>query len=238
MSRPLQIVHLYPRDMNIYGDTGNRIVLEKRLEWRSIPFETHHVNIGDTLPKNVDLIIGGGGQDAGQQKVEVDLLRRGDTLKAMAEDGVVMLMICGLYQLFGQAFITSNDETIKGIGVLPLFTQASSDRIIGNIAIDTDWGELVGYENHSGRTWLQEGCSPLGKVVKGGGNNAEDATEGARFINVFGSYLHGPLLSKNPQFADMLLGLALQHMGDSATLSPLNDSLERRAAEVASQRPR
>ncbi|MEK7471667.1 MAG: glutamine amidotransferase [Patescibacteria group bacterium] len=230
----IKIVHLYPKEMNIYGDTGNRLVLEKRLEWRGIPYEVVLVGIGDSLPHDASIIIGGGGQDAGQGLVESDLKNKAVTLKNMAEDGVVMLMICGMYQLLGDAFITSADVTIKGAGVLPMFTQAGDKRFIGNTIVKTPFGELVGYENHSGRTYLEDGCLPLGIVKKGAGNNGEDKTEGARLHNVFGSYMHGPMLSKNPHFADELLKLAL----GKDTLEPLNDNLETMAHNLAAKRPR
>lgn len=230
----IKIVHLYPKEMNIYGDTGNRQVLEKRLQWRGIPYEVCLVGIGDQLPSDASIIIGGGGQDAGQQLVEADLLKKADTLKSMAENGVVMLMICGMYQLLGDAFITNKDVTIKGAGVLPMFTQAGDKRFIGNVVVKTAFGELVGYENHSGLTYLENGCLPLGRVKKGAGNNGEDKTEGAWLHNVFGSYLHGPMLSKNPNFADELLKLATKN--DS--LAPLNDNLELKAHIIAFKRPR
>jgi CobQ-like glutamine amidotransferase family enzyme len=229
----IKIVHLYPHEMNIYGDTGNRVVLEKRLAWRGIPYETVSVGIGDNIPKDCNIIIGGGGQDAGQQLVEKDLASKVVMLRQLAEDGVVMLMICGMYQLFGQAFITNSGVTIKGAGVLPVFTQAGDDRLIGNTVVDTPYGELVGYENHSGRTYLEDGCLPMGRVRKGAGNNGEDKTEGARIFNVFGSYLHGPILSKNPDFADELLKLAM----GVTSLKALDDRLENQAHLLAIKRP-
>lgn len=229
----IKIVHLYPHEMNIYGDIGNRVVLEKRLAWRGIPYETVLVGIGDNIPKDCNIIIGGGGQDAGQQLVEKDLASKAVMLQQLAEDGVVMLMICGMYQLLGQAFITSSGVTIKGAGVLPVFTQAGDVRLIGNTVVDTPYGELVGYENHSGRTYLEDGCIPIGKVKKGAGNNGEDKTEGARIFNVFGSYLHGPILSKNPDFADELLKLAM----GVTSLKALDDRLENQAHLLAKKRP-
>lgn len=233
--KAVHIVHLYPHDMNIYGDTGNRIILENRLKWRGISVRSSLVNQGDKLPTDADIIIGGGGQDKGQQAVEVDLLRKSTDLKKMSQNGVTMLMICGMYQLFGDCFITKDKKQIKGIGILPLHTEASEQRMIGNIVVSTEFGDIVGYENHSGKTYLHEGCSPLGKIVRGYGNNGEDKTEGARLNNVFASYLHGPILSKNPVFADELLKCALNNRG--ITLQNLDDSLENRAAEIATKRP-
>lgn len=229
----IKIVHLYPCEMNIYGDTGNRLVLERRLAWRGISYETVLVGIGDDIPKDANIIIGGGGQDAGQQLVEKDLASKVVTLQQMAEDGVVMLMICGMYQLLGQAFITNSGVTIRGAGILPVYTQAGDTRLVGNTIVDTPFGELVGYENHSGRTYLEDGCVPIGRIKKGAGNNGEDKTEGARIHNVFGTYMHGPLLSKNPHFADELLKLAM----GVTSLKPLDDKLEEQAHESAKKRP-
>jgi len=233
--KAINIVHLYPEDMNIYGDSGNVIVLANRLKWRDIPFKIVKVNQGDAIPPGTDIIIGGGGQDIGQRRVEADLQKKSTTLKSMSDDGVVMLMICGLYQLFGDSFITKDKVTIKGIGILPVHTEASDSRMIGNIAIETEFGRVVGYENHSGKTWLHEGANPFGKVTKGFGNNGEDHYEGARVNNIYASYLHGPILSKNPKLADGLIGLALKNRGIS--LAKLDDSLEEKAAEMAFNRP-
>lgn len=234
--KPIRIVHIYPQEMNIYGDTGNVLILRKRLEWRGIPVVIKKVGIGDTIPADTDLIIGGGGQDDGQAKVEQDLHKKAAAIAAMVSDGVPMLMICGMYQLFGNAFITKEDKTIKGIGVLPMFTQASDQRMIGNIVVQSEWGELVGYENHSGKTYLDNDCLPLGRVISGCGNNGEDKTEGARINNVFGSYCHGPMLSKNPRFADELLNITAKRKG--IELQPLDDKLEQKAALIAANRPR
>lgn len=233
--KKVHLVHLYPHDMNIYGDTGNRIVLENRLRWRGIDFKTTLVNQGDSMPYDADIIIGGGGQDKGQLAVEKDLLSKSKTLHSMSSDGVVMLMICGMYQLFGDAFITKDKSMIKGIGILPMHTEAGEERMIGNITVETEFGKVIGYENHSGKSWLHEGCLQLGKVVKGYGNNGEDRSEGARVNNIFGSYLHGPILSKNPILADGLLGLALSKRGIEMT--GLDDSLENEAKRIALLRP-
>lgn len=234
-SESVNIVHLYPGDMNIYGDTGNVKVLINRLAWRGIAVNLTKVNQGDRIPSNADIIIGGGGQDLGQRKVESDLQKKSKTLKSMADNGVVMLMICGMYQLFGDSFITKDRAVIKGIGILPIHTEAGEKRMIGNIVIDTDFGKVVGYENHSGKTWVHEGGLPFGRVIRGYGNNGEDRYEGARVNNIFASYLHGPILSKNTKLADALLGKAL--VNRDITLELLDDSLEEKAAEIASGRP-
>jgi lipid II isoglutaminyl synthase (glutamine-hydrolysing) len=237
--KPLKIVHLYPSEMNIYGDTGNRIVLEKRLAWRGIPFTTILVHPGDDIPKDSDIVLGGGGQDASQSKVAADLFAKKDTLQSLVDGGCVMLMICGMYQLFGNRFVTSEGEVIDGLGLIDVETRAGAGRLIGNIVTNSDIaGQLVGYENHSGRTYLGEEVEPLAKVVSGVGNDDESGLEGCRYKNVFATYMHGPILSKNPVFADLILSLALSRKGMDTDLSQLDDSLEMIAAKNSSSRPR
>jgi len=235
---PLVIVHLYPREMNIYGDTGNVLVLRRRLEWRGLSSRVVPVQVGDPLPTDTDLILGGGGQDAAQGEIGRDFVRRGPELRAMADDGVVMLAICGSYQLLGHQFLTKDGQRIDGVGVLDVTTQGSDTRLIGNNHVQTDWGRLVGFENHSGLTELGAGVQPLGQTLAGRGNNGADRTEGAIRDNVFGSYLHGPVLAKSPGFADELLRRALARRGAADPLQPLDDSRELAAAEVAVRRPR
>lgn len=236
--KKIHLVHLYAKEMNIYGDTGNRLVFQRRLEWRGYGVKISLIGIGDKVPTDSDIILGGGGQDKGQMIIEADLQAKADDLKNMADDGVVMLMICGLYQQFGTRFITSNGQEIKGISILPLETRAGSERMIGNTIIKTKWGELVAYENHSGLTTLADTSQTLGTVKKGAGNNGTDGTEGCVYQNVFGSYSHGPLLSKNPAFADELLSRALVRKYGSLELETLDDSLELKAAGVVKTRPR
>lgn len=235
---PLRIVHLYPHEMNIYGDTGNVVVLRKRLEWRDLPVEIVPVGVGDDLPSDVDLILGGGGQDAAQGEIGEDFQRRGPELRAAASDGVVILAICGAYQLLGHEFNTAAGTRIPGVGVLDVVTNGSDTRLIGNHAVDSEWGRLVGYENHSGLTTLGPAATPLARTVPGRGNDGQDSTEGCVQGNVFGTYLHGPVLAKSPRFADELLRRALERRGDSDELSPLDDALALQAAEVAAKRPR
>ncbi len=234
----LVIVHLYPKEMNIYGDTGNRLTLEKRATWRGIDVVTKLVGVGDAIPEDVDIVIGGGGQDAGQGKIQDDLQAKADQLRQLADSGVVMLMICGMYQLFGRQFVTNESEAIKGIGILPLETVGSEKRMIGNTVYESAWGELVGYENHSGITTLDEGATPFATVKQGDGNNGNDGTEGCRVNNVFGTYSHGPMLVKNPEFADELLRLALTRKYGETELTPLDNSRELAARETAKTRPR
>lgn len=235
----INLVHLYPVEMNIYGDTGNRLILQQRLRWRGYDVETHQVRVGDKLPNQTDIIIGGGGQDSGQALITDDLAKRQAQLQAMSQDGVSMLMICGMYQLFGHYFLTRDGTKLPGIGIFDLVTKASDTRLIGNITVATDFGDIVGYENHSGLTWLGQGQRSLGKTLKGRGNNGQDGAEGARQINVFGSYLHGPILAKNPDFADEILKRALaRRTGKMIELEPLDDHLELEAAKRAKKRPR
>ena len=176
----IRIVQLYPRDMNLYGDWGNARVLQKRLEWRGIDAEIVDHNPGDdTDLGSGDIFLGGGGQDAGQDKIQEDLQRHIDELSRLVEDGVPMLLICGMYQLLGRTFVTGEGKIITGAGILPLDTRAGTDRLIGNITLESpEFGEVVGYENHSGRTYVDDGHEPLGKVLRGAGNNGEDQQEG------------------------------------------------------------
>jgi len=234
----LHIVHLYQKEMNIYGDTGNREVLEYRLNSRGIEYKTTIVNVGDDLPMDADIIIGGGGQDSGQFLVQEDLLKKKDQLHSMAIDGVVMLMVCGMYQLFGDKFITSKKEEIKGIDILPITTRAGKKRLIGNVVAKNTYSTIVGYENHSGLTYLKDGSTSLAEVVLGAGNNGKDKSEGCVLNNVFGTYMHGPVLSKSPELADELLRRALKRSFPAYKLEKIDDSLEIEARKVAVNRPR
>ena len=235
----VHIVHLYPQEMNIYGDNGNLLVLKKRLEWRGVRAVIHKVGVGDEIPDKVHIILGGGGQDKGQSLIAGDLARKAPRLKELANAGVPMLMICGMYQMFGHYFKTADGVNIPGIGLIDAYTEAGKGRLIGNISETTkQWGTLVGYENHSGRTYLGATAQSIGVTKKRQGNNGNDSQEGAVQNNVFGSYLHGPLLAKSPQFADYLIGLALVASGSEAILAELDDSLEYTASGVAQTRPR
>ncbi|MFT4233383.1 MAG: glutamine amidotransferase, partial [Leucobacter sp.] len=195
--------------MNIYGDRGNVLALERRARAHGFAPRVVEVNPGDPLPEHVDIVIGGGGQDSGQGRVALDLASRADEIRALADAGTPMLMICGLYQLFGHRFITHTGEELAGIGVLDVETRGGDERMIGNIVLDSEeFGEIIGYENHSGNTTMGSGSRPLGRVVQGAGNNPSDGVEGARTGNVIGSYLHGSLLPKNPAISDFLIGEA------------------------------
>jgi CobQ-like glutamine amidotransferase family enzyme len=236
--KPIVLAHLYPREMNIYGDTGNVLVLRRRLQWRDLPVEVVPVGVGDPLPAEADIVLGGGGQDAAQGEIGADVLGKGPMLRAMASDGVVMLAICGMYQLLGHEFLTHDGQRIPGVDVLDVVTRGSSTRLIGNHAIESPWGQLVGYENHSGLTKLGPGAAPLATTAVGKGNNGEDRTEGCIAGNVFGTYLHGPVLAKSPAFADELIRRALHRRGEPAALESLDDSIALAAAAVAAGRPR
>jgi CobQ-like glutamine amidotransferase family enzyme len=195
--------------------------------------------VGDPLPHDADILLGGGGQDAAQGEIGADFAGRGAELRAMADDGLVMLTICGTYQMLGHEFITHEGRRIPGVGVLDIVTTGQAERLIGNNYVDTDdAGRLVGYENHSGLTDLGPGVRPLGSTQLGRGNNGRDQTEGAVRDNVIGTYLHGPVLAKSPQFADDLLRRALSRRGRDTDLEPLDDSLAEQAARVAAGRPR
>ncbi|MEI6237278.1 MAG: glutamine amidotransferase [Candidatus Saccharibacteria bacterium] len=236
--KPIKIVHLYPKEMNIYGDNGNVLVIKKRLQWRSIPCVVAACGVNDKLPSDTSIIIGGGGQDAGQSLVASDLQQKSKTLNKLSQDGVPMLMICGMYQMFGHYFKTQDDIKIPGIGLLDIYTVGEYGRLIGNISVKTRWGDIVGYENHSGRTYLASDTTKFGDTAIKQGNNGKDKTEGATTNNIFGTYMHGPILSKSPIFADFLIALALATRGQNIELQPLDDAIESRALDVAKTRPR
>jgi CobQ-like glutamine amidotransferase family enzyme len=213
------------------------MVLHQRLAWRGIGLEVVEVGPGDPFdPTAVDLIFGGGGQDAGQEVVEADLQARREAMREASQAGVVILSICGTYQLFGRRFVTASGEELQGISLFDLETSGGEGRMIGNVVVDSPFGRLVGFENHGGRTHLDPGQEPLGRVVQGHGNNGETGEEGAARHNTFGTYLHGPILPKNPAFADELLGRAIRRRGWDE-LEPLDDTLELAAAATAAARP-
>lgn len=237
--KPLNLVHLYPKEMNIYGDTGNRIVLEKRLEWRGIPYKICLVGAGDHIPIDADIIIGGGGQDAAQGGIEKDLFTKKAMLEKLADSGVVMLMVCGMYQLFGNRFITSEGREIKGLGILDVETRSGNGRLIGNLVAEVpEVGVIVGYENHSGRTYLGDYVQPFARVISGAGNDDSAELEGARYKNVIGTYMHGPILSKNVHLADTLIATVLSRKGYKDELKALDDAITDKARELAAKRPR
>jgi lipid II isoglutaminyl synthase (glutamine-hydrolysing) len=231
----LRVCALYPELMNIYADRGNMQLLRVRCEWRGIGFELSGATIGDSVdPDDWDLFYMGGGQDRDQVLCALDMVEtKKDALHAAADRGAVVLAVCGGYQLLGHEY-EMGGERLPGVGLVDLRTiREDGPRLIGNCAIEADLGDgprvIAGFENHGGRTYLAPGAQPLGRVLKGFGNNGRDGVEGVRRDNVIGTYLHGPLLPKNAWLADKLIELALD-----TKLEPLaDDSLERAAHESA-----
>ncbi|TLQ01028.1 glutamine amidotransferase [Nesterenkonia salmonea] len=243
----IRVLQLYPRDMNIYGDYGNALVLMRRIQWYGFTPVMLSYNPGDEFPEDVDMLIGGGGQDSGQDRIQQDLLGIGDRLRGLAEQDTPMLMICGLYQLFGHFFETRDGSRISGVGVLDVETYGTDNRLIGNVVSESaDFGQIIGYENHSGQTYLGPTAEPLAQVVVGEGNNQRDPHEGARYRNVLGSYLHGALLPKNPAIADFLIGTAVRQKFEqelpafeAPQSAPVSlQTLTEHAREAAAARPR
>jgi len=229
----LKICHLYPDLLDLYGDRGNILTLTKRSSWRGIETAVLQASLGDPIDlAALDILFIGGGSDREQGILVEDLMKRKNELERAIRDGLVVLLICGGYQLLGQYYQTASGEKIPGLGILDLYTVAGSKRLIGNVVVETEGlGEdklstLVGFENHSGQTYLGSELKALGHVLSGSGNNGKDGKEGARYLNVFGTYLHGPLLPKNPHLADSLLRLALERKGQEDKLIPLDDTLE------------
>ena len=235
----LTIGHLYPDVMNLYGDRGNLIALIQRARWRGINVNCCPVSVGQSAPLDqCDLILLGGGEDRAQQVVAQDLLRRKTMLEDAVANGAVVLAICGGYQLLGHSYRALGGEELPGLGLLDVVTVAGERRLIGNVVVKcNDHGRaLVGFENHAGRTHLGPQAQCLGTVRSGYGNNGEDGTEGAYRGKVFGTYLHGALLPKNPWFADFLLQEALARNHQDVELLPLDDGLEQLAHDVVAQR--
>lgn len=225
----LRIAHLYPDILNLYGDSGNILCLEKRMQWRNIECETDKIVIGKVCNfSDYDIVFIGGGQDFEQSLVLDDIGRGNDVcLKNAVMGGTVILAICGGFQLLGKYYKTHTGEVMNFTGILDFFTVGKEKRMVGNYAFKTDERlEIIGFENHSGRTYLGKNLKPLGKVIKGYGNNGRDKTEGVRFNNTFGTYCHGPILPKNPDFADMLIVKALQRKYGEIELSELDNSTE------------
>lgn len=234
----LVIGHLYPRLMNMYADRGNVICLARRSRWRDIDVEVRNIDPGP-LPEaaELDILLVGGGQDREQFLASQDLVEtKGPVLRDAIGDGLVVLAVCGGYQLFGEYYRDHTGSELRGIGVLPAYTThpgSASQRCIGNIVTSWNGHKLVGFENHGGRTYLHDKDSALGTVESGFGNNGEDRTEGAHVANVYGTYLHGSLLPKNPALADHLILRALQRRYGTTSLPSLDDSFESAAHERA-----
>lgn len=231
MGETLNIGWLYGASMNIYGDRGNVMALTRRAEWRGLDVTTVEIGMGDPIPPDIDVFFWGGGQDQEQVAVSRDIQgAKGEALKQAVEDGAALLAICGGYQLLGHEYRPHDAEPLPGIGLFDLTSVAGPERFIGNVVVDTPLvGELVGFENHSGLTWLGDGAQPLGTVRYGRGNNGRDGTEGAIYKAAVGCYLHGALLPKNPKLTDWLILRGLSRRRPDFALSPISDGLEHSA---------
>jgi lipid II isoglutaminyl synthase (glutamine-hydrolysing) len=235
--KELHLLHLYPNELNTYGDHGNALVLKHRMQRHGFEPIVHHHHPASKLPAQIDMVIGGGGQDSAQTDVQADILKIGNGLYKLAEVGVPMILICGTYQLFGRRYLTYDGAEVKGIGIFDAETLGGEKRMIGNVMIDSQFGTLFGFENHSGQTFLGERQQPLGRVVRGSGNNGKDKTEGARTSNVLGTYMHGPFLPNNPAFCDELIKIAAQNRYGEFTPQTIDDSLAELTRSKARRRP-
>jgi len=232
--------------LDLYGDRGNILALAARCRWREIEPVIQQASLGEDLDfMGMDILFLGGGSDREQGLLVQDLMRREKELRSAVENGLVVLSICGGYQMLGKFYQMVGGEKIQGLGILDVWTIAGAKRLIGNVVVELDervlnvdlkFRTLVGFENHSGKTYLGEEVMPLGKVLFGNGNNGGDSEEGVRYRNVFGTYLHGPLLPKNPHFADLLLELAILRRGSDTRLRELDDRLEELAHEAMVKR--
>jgi lipid II isoglutaminyl synthase (glutamine-hydrolysing) len=239
----VRICHLYPKLLSVAGDRGNLLVLTKRCTWRGIEYQVAEAEVGDTPDfTKFDLILVHGGQDCEMRVAARDLARKAGSLREAIGAGTVVLAVCAGYQLLGKYYAPSGEPSITGIGALDVVTEGGSTRFMSHIAVACDFSQggrhrLVGFENHSGRTYLGPGVSPLGRVIAGSGNNGEDGTEGARYREVYATYLHGPVLPKNPWLTDHLISRALLHRypdaGTSGALAPLPDQTEAQAHAAA-----
>jgi CobQ-like glutamine amidotransferase family enzyme len=243
MSRTIVVGHLYPEYLNIYADRGNIAVLERRAAWRGIRLEVRPIGLAQPVPVDeVDLLYVGGGQDREQALVAPDITGKAEQIAAALAGGAALLAVCGGYQLLGRSYRDAAGNELPGAGILPLHTVAGSRRMIGDVLLECELepGEvhtLAGFENHAGRTFLDEGAEPLGRVVAGFGNDGEAGSEGCRVGSAIGTYLHGPLLPRNPWLADWLLARALaRREGAVPPLEPLADTFETAAHSVAAQR--
>jgi hypothetical protein len=236
----VRICHLYPSLLSVAGDRGNLFALIQRCTWRGIRYSVTEADV-DVVPdfSRCDLILLHGGQDREMTAAAEDLEAKAGPLRDAIESDAVVLAVCAGYQLLGRSYVPAEGPPIPGLGVLDVVTQAGPERFIGHVAMECDlgpggMGQLTGFENHSGRTYLGSGVEPLGRVLAGAGNNGQDGTEGARYREVYATYLHGPVLPKNPWLADHLLSRALAHRyPDSGPLAPLTDQAETQAHAAA-----
>src|SRR3954464_10133754 len=230
----IRVGHLYPDYLNIYADRGNIAVFAARARARGHELDVQAIGIGDAVPAGaIDLFYVGGGQDREQELVAHDLATKSGPLRDAVEGGAAFLAVCGGYQLLGRFYRDRAGAELPGIGLLPLHTVAGERRMIGDVLLECEWADrtLAGFENHAGRTHLDEGAEPLGRVLAGHGNDGSSGYEGCRVGRVYGTYLHGPLLPRNPWFADRRLADAL-----GVELEPLDDALEREAHAVSADR--
>ncbi len=242
----IRVGHLYPDYLNIYADRGNIAVFSRRAAWRGHELEVQAIGIGDTVePGAHDLLYVGGGQDREQALVAPDIEGKSEALREAVAGGTAVLAVCGGYQLLGRFYRDRSGAELPGAGVLPLHTLAGERRMIGDVLLECELEPgvrrtIAGFENHAGRTILEDGAEPLGRVVAGFGNDGESGLEGCRAGRVVGTYLHGPLLPRNPWLADWLLAQALAHRtgGEPAVFEPLADELEDEAHSVAATRAR
>ena len=237
----IRVAHLYPEYLNIYADRGNIAVLSERAKARGHELAVTAIGLHGAIPVGqFDLFYIGGGQDREQALVSHDLAGKASALREAVESGAAFLAVCGGYQLLGRYYRDVAGEEQPGIGLLPLHTIADRRRMIGDVLLDCGWaGEtLAGFENHAGRTILDDGAEPLGRVISGFGNDGESGYEGARYKRAYGTYLHGPLLPRNPWFADHLLSEALAHAGGPTELETLPDELEHEAHAISAARAR
>ncbi|PGK51357.1 glutamine amidotransferase [Priestia megaterium] len=226
MTKKLTLFHYFPDRLNLYGDRGNVLTLKRRCEWRNIELDIVEVKQAKDAPiKQADIVFIGGGSDREQSLCTDELFAIKQDFKSMVEDGVSCLTICGGYQFLGDHYITINEEKLKGLGILDFYSVSKDPRLIGNLLVKSDrFGQLVGFENHGGRTY--HGYETLGKVAKGHGNNNEDGEEGLLYKHLIGTYLHGPILPKNPRVADFLIEKALDRKYGDSALPYLDDALE------------
>jgi len=237
----IRVGHLYPDYLNIYADRGNIAVFAQRAARRGHELRVDEIGMDDRIvPGGHDLYYVGGGQDREQLLVAENLARKAQPLIDAVHGGAALLAVCGGYQLLGRGYKGFHGEDMPGVGLLPLETVAGERRMIGDVLLETELGPIAGFENHAGRTYLDEGAEPLGRVVSGFGNDGRSGYEGCRLLRAIGTYLHGPLLPRNPQLADWLLQEAIAHRtgGEAPQFEPLADELEAQAQVVAAERAR
>lgn len=236
----LTVLHLYPTEMGLYGDRGNAIALRRRITWHGYAVQVLEHHAGAPFPStDIDIVVGGGGQDSSQESIHGDLMRIAPDLRRLAGAQVSMLVVCGLYQLFGHRCQMRAGTPMEGVGLLDIETRPGDRRHIGNIVTwSSRFDQLVGFENHSGQTLLGPAARPLAKVVQGAGNNGTDHTEGAVQGSIIGTYLHGSFLPRNPQVADALIEAAAVRRFGSFVPELINDGFADAARPVAAHRPR